>query len=448
MKKPTRVPHQFYGYQMIQNPSNAKFALYVGAADAKSLRDLVSVDNAVTWDSSSGNWCEGGRNRTVIDSHWESILEFLQSNNNERILPNSVIISVAEKGFNFKAFTGMKEIHRTVPGLVTLTGLYHIDVETGDKTAVEEAERYAWVLDGQHRIRAFREWAMPEPYPVNVVIIKQWKGPDYEDAMRHQTYELNMGRPLDNNFKASIRERYNDQVGHQSYRKEIALSWIRADLERRGRVFSSEGVVGASNLRVPYIIQMHTLEKLIEEAFNTDVNLYRNYNLEKLSKTEAGEIGEYLFNFFEGVRLSIGKIHPSHYAYIGSESGVSDCQDYWDLALLSKSLCSRQRLVHNVGLRAVINGLLVAVMGSSPSPKTPQEVADRLKHMEGIPWWEGSLLTKKDDWVSPIAEALKKMFGTLGTNNKSKKHTLQISKRRNDGETDTFKLTCLGDSTA
>ena len=66
------------------------------AADAKFIRDLVSVDNAVSWDESSGNWCSGGRNRTVITSHWESILQFLQSNNNERVLPNSIIISVSE----------------------------------------------------------------------------------------------------------------------------------------------------------------------------------------------------------------------------------------------------------------------------------------------------------------------------------------------------------------
>jgi hypothetical protein len=444
MKKQTKISHEFYGYQMIQNPSNAKFALYVGAADAKPLRDLVSVDNAVNWDSASGNWCTGGRNRTVITSHWESILEFLQSNNNERILPSSIIISVAEAGFKFKPFTEMKEKHRTVPGVITLTGLYHTDPESGEHTPVAEKERFAWVLDGQHRIRAFRGWSMPDPYPVNVVIIKQWKGSDYEDSMRHQTYELNMGRPLDNNFKASIRERYDSQVGHGKYKKEIALSWIRADMESRGEVFSSDGVVGATSLRTPFLLQMHTLEKLIEEAFNTDVNLYNEYNLKTFTKADASKIGEYLFNFFEGVRLSIGKIHSSHYAYIGSEEGVADCKDYWQLAKMSGALAKKQRLVHNVGLRAIVNGLLVDVMTSLPAPSTPQEVADRLVHMEGIPWFDGALLSKKDDWVTAIGEGLNKMFRSIGTKGRSKKYTLEIVKKAKDGTSDAFKLVCLG----
>lgn len=444
MKKPTPIVHEFYGYEMIQNPSNPKFALYVGAADAMPLRDIVSVDNAVTWDNASGNWCTGGRNRTIIDSHWQSILDFLRSNNNERILPNSIIISVAEKGFAFKRFDAMQEKHRTFPGIISLTGLYDIDSDTGEKTPVEEKQRYAWVLDGQHRIRAFRDWTMPEPYPVNVVIIKQWKGPDYEDAMRHQTYELNMGRPLDNNFKASIRERYNSQVGHAEYKKEIALSWIRADLESRGDVFSADGIVGASNLRTPFIIQMHTLERLIEEAFESDVNLYNNYTLSQMDKAQAGEIGQYLFNFFEGVRLSIGKIHSSHYAFLGSDEKVSACATYWDLAKVSSALAAKQRLVHNVGLRAVVQGLLADVMGSIPTPDTPQKVASKLKHLEGIPWFEGALLSKKDDWVAPIADALKKMFSSTGTNNSQRKYVMQVVKRAKDGTNDSFKLTCLG----
>ena len=189
---------------------------------------------------------------------------------------------------------------------------------------------------------------------------------------------------------------------------------------------------------------MHTLEKLIQDAFNADPNLYNNYSLSLLSKEQASEIGEYLFNFFEGVRLSIGKIHKSHYAYIGSDPGISDCKDYWDLVSISSAVAKRQRLVHNVGLRAIVNGLLVDVMGSNPTPETPQEVAEKLKHMEGIPWWDGALLQKKDDWVTPLADALKKMFASIGTGSKTKKYTLQVNKPGSDGNTDTFKLTCLG----
>ena len=50
--------HEFYGYRMIQNQSNERFALYVGAANASILRDIVSTDNAVVWDRASGNWCD------------------------------------------------------------------------------------------------------------------------------------------------------------------------------------------------------------------------------------------------------------------------------------------------------------------------------------------------------------------------------------------------------
>ena len=52
----TLIPHKFYGYKMTQTPSNSKLALYCGAIDAKIIRDVVSVDNAVQWDNSSNIW--------------------------------------------------------------------------------------------------------------------------------------------------------------------------------------------------------------------------------------------------------------------------------------------------------------------------------------------------------------------------------------------------------
>jgi hypothetical protein len=440
----TDIPHQFYGYEMTQNPSNTNFVLYVGAPNAEELRHLVSVDNAVTWDSASGNWCKGGRNRTIVESHWKSIHEFLVSSHDERILPNSIIISVAEEGFNFEPFSGHSVKHRTRPGYITLNGRYHTDLSTGKQTPVDEKDRYAWVLDGQHRIKAFREWAMPDPYPVNVVIIKKWNNIGYEDSMRHQTYELNMGRPLDANFKASIRERYDSQVGHPEYKREIALSWIRADIERRGEVFSPDGIVGGANLRTPFRLQMHTIENLIKEAYSLDDNLQNICSdLDDVSKRQSKDIGEYLFNFFEGVRLSIGKIHPSHYASIGTgHAGIGACKDYWELAKLSAEMARKQKLVHNVGLRAIVNGLLVEVM-SAPTPSTPQDVAKKLKHMEGIPWYDGFLLQKKDDWVLPLAAALKKMYNGKGVNKKGGVYKCQVEKRSKDGTKADFTMTCI-----
>lgn len=423
----TAVPHEFFGYQMIQNPSNPKLALYCGAINAQHLRHIVSVDNPVKWDDSSGTWRSGGKNRLVEESHWRSIQEFLSSTNLEGILPQALVIAVESSAFNFSPFTGVAAVDRVLPGIITIKGSYEVD--PGDPTRqspVAESDRIAWVLDGQHRIMAFRNWSMPDPYPVNVVIIKSWKGDDYEDAMRHQTYELNMGKPLNEDFKAAVREQYKGQIGHRRYKQEIAVSWIRKDLESRGRALSRDGIVGAPRLRTPYVLSMSFVEKIIWMAFDYDKYLKNQYVLEKMSASEVKEVGKYLFDFFEGVRLSIGVLNPNTKGTIGATPEVAAASDYWDIAVHTDA---KQRLLNNVGMKALVRGLLELVMRSASRPQSPDEVAKLLDHMRGIPWHDKNLVAKKDDWVPALASALKTMYESKGTKGSSKKYQLRLEKK-------------------
>lgn len=436
----TRLTHEYYGYRIVQNPSNTKLVLYVCGIDAQVLRDLVSVDNAVKWDDASEVWRSGGRNRTIDDKHWQAIRDFLSSSNQERILPSAIVISVKDDAFAFQPFPKMSAIARVEPGTVKLTGLY--ETKTGGEVrAVEEAQRLAWVLDGQHRIKAFRAWSMPDPYPVNVIIIREWKGADYEDVMRHQTYELNMGRPLSEDFKAAVREQYDRQVGHPDYKKEIARSWIRRDLEGRGRVFSAKGIVGATNLRTPYVITMSFLESLIGVAFEHDSYLKNTYTLEKMDKGEVSAVGKYLYDFYEGVRLSLGLINPATKGTIGTEPSVGKAVDYWDIATGTKH---KQRILHNVGLKAITRALLNRVMRSTSTPQSPQEVADMLDHMRGIPWHNATLQSKKDDWVTALCDSLVTVYESKGTKG-GKKYTLNVQKRDKTGNViDSFTMESFG----
>lgn len=420
----TTLEHEFYGYELIQNPSNAKLHVYVAGIDAQVLRDIVSIDNAVKWDPASGLWRTGGRNRTISEQHWESIRDFLHSSNQERILPSAIVISIDEDAFDFVAHSKMPAISNVVPGVVKLKGRY--ESGTPPLKPVEESDRTAWVLDGQHRIKAFRGWSPPDPYPVNVIIIKRWKGSDYEDVMRHQTYELNMGRPLSDDFKAAVREQYDLQVGHKEYKQEIALSWIRKDLEGRGAVFAPNKIVGATNLRPTYVITMSFLESLICLAFDHDPYLAMKYTLEKMSPGEVKEVGKYLFDFYEGVRLSLGLINPNVKGTIGSGPDVNAAVDYWDIATLPTKY--KQRILHNVGLKAITRGLLSEVMGAT-APQSPQDVASKLAHMRGIPWHDAELQALKDDWVVPLADALKTMYKSTGTDVKKKQYQLILSKK-------------------
>jgi hypothetical protein len=420
----TRIPHTFYGFQLIQNPSNTRMILYVGAIDANIIKHVVSVDNSVRWNAASEDWVERGRNRAIIDKHWKSIRDFLSASNNERILPSPIIISVEADSFNFEPFDSMPTISRVTPGRITITGRYDSD-EHGISQPVEEGERSAWVLDGQHRITAFRNWTMPDPYPINVVIIPAWRGGDFEDTMRHQTYELNMGRPLDDDFKAAIRESYHAQMGHAEYKQEIALSWIRKNIEGRGRVFNTR-IVGAPRLRTPYIIRMSTLENILSYAFDNDDYLKTTYQLDNLSLAQAAEVGKYLFDFYEGVRLSIGVINPHIKGTIGTEPEVDAAIDYWDIANTHK-----QRLLHNVGLKAVTKALLHKVMRDGGSqPQSPIEVAEKLEHMKGIPWHHEQFISCKDDWVNAIAEALMVMYESDGTGSIDRRGERRRSNRR------------------
>lgn len=436
----TRKTFQFYGYELEQNPSNQKLRLYVCGIDAQVLRNVVSVDNAVKWDPASGVWRSGGRNRTIEDKHWQAIRDFLSSSNQERILPSAIVISVKSDAFKFEPFAQMPPIARVTPGIVKIDGLFEADSTNGDLVPVEEAARTAWVLDGQHRIKAFRAWTMPDPYPVNVIVMVEWQGQDYEDVMRHQTYELNMGRPLSEDFKAAIREQYDRQVGHPAYKEQIALSWIRKDIEGRGRVFNPKDIVGATNLRTPYVITLSFLESLIKLAFESDAWLKNNFTLEKIDKNEVSAVGKYLFDFYEGVRLSIGLINPNTKGTIGTEPEVSAAKDYWDIATKTKH---KQRILHNVGLKAITRGLLQEVMRAQTQPQSPQEVADLLDHMRGIPWHHTGLQSKKDDWVAALAEALRAMFHSKGTAG-GKKYTLNVQKRESGNVIDSFTFEAFG----
>jgi hypothetical protein len=436
----TRKTHEFYGYQLEQNPSNTKLKLYVCGIDAQVLRHIVSVDNAVKWDPASGIWRSGGRNRTIDDRHWGAIKDFLSSSNQERILPSAIVISVKSDAFKFEPFTQMPAIARVTPGVVKIDGLY-TTTSGGEVLPVDESARAAWVLDGQHRIKAFRAWTMPDPYPVNVIVIVEWQGGDYEDIMRHQTYELNMGRPLSEDFKAAIREQYDRQVGHPAYKEQIALSWIRKDIEGRGRVFSPKDIVGATNLRTPYVITLSFLESLIKLAFEHDAWLKNNYTLEKIDKNEVSQVGKYLFDFYEGIRLSLGLINPNTKGTIGTDPEVNASVDYWDIATKTKH---KQRILHNVGLKAVTRGLLSPVMRGQVVPQSPQEVADALAHMRGIPWHQAQLQSKKDDWVISLSAALVAMHGSKGTTG-GKKYTLNLQKRDAAGNViDNFTLEAFG----
>jgi hypothetical protein len=260
--------------------------------------------------------------------------------------------------------------------------------------------------------------------------------------MRHQTYELNMGRPLSDDFKAAVREQYDRQVGHREYKRQIALSWIRKDLEGRGPVFSPDGVVGASGLRTPYVVTMSLLERIVQTAFDYDKWLQNTYTLEKMDKQEVSEVGKYLYDFFEGARLSIGLVNPQTKGTIGTEPEVSAANDYWDIATKTKH---KQRLLHNVGLKSLVRGLLNPVMRSDAAPQSPQAVAHMLKHMRGIPWHDQGLQSKKDDWVAPLADALRGMYGGKGTQSASRKHQLRLEKKDASGNTiDQFLLTANG----
>lgn len=440
MAKYTKKAHEFYGYRMIQMPSNQKLSLYCGAIDAKIIRDIVSVDNAVGWDKSSGVWKSGGRNRTILQSHVDAIEQFLSSGVAERLMPSALVISVDEGAFRFDPFPKLSEIANVTPGTLTIDGLYESD-GNGGLVPCPEKDRVGWVLDGQHRVSAFRKWSMPDPYPVNVIVIKAWKGSDYEDVMRHQTYELNMGRPLSEDFKASIREQYDQQIGHKAYRAEIGLSWIRKDMESRGRVFSPEDIVGATNLRTPYVITMSFLESLIQTAFDSDSYLSQKFSLDKLSKSEVQEIGKYLYDFYEGVRLSLGLLNPNTKGTIGTEPEVDVAVDYWDIAVKTEH---KQRILHNVGLKAITKGLLHKVMRGSKQPQSPMEVAEILDHMRGIQWHDNGLQSKKDDWVGPLADALSAMFDSKGTAG-GKQYKLLLRKLdKKQNPIDDFRLDCFG----
>lgn len=414
------------GLEIIQNPNEPHLRMYNGTVDSTDLIDIVSIDNPVSWDANSQTWKNGGRNRTIEAVHWKSIRDYLQSATS--MLPSPIIISVADSAFSFSAHPNQKTLVSGVQaGVISIRAPFLSIV--GQRIPVDEDKRVAWVVDGQHRIKALRE--LRKSMPINVLIIKQWAGPTYDDVMRHQTYELNMGRPLSEDFRAAVREGYKALLGGDSYKREIAVSWIRKDLESRGGAFGPQ-VVGAPKLRTPYKIRMSLVESLIRSAYVYDTHLATNHVLTTLNLGQVKLVGDQLFSFFEGVRLSLGLIAKQHRSNFGGAT------NYWDVATIRNN---PQRLLHNVGLKAITRGLLYEVMRkpgtSGKLPSSPQDVANRLAHMKGIPWHDPQLMGAKDEWVKPLSDALKKMYGDPDGTSKGKVYQLDVTRG-----TQSMTLTC------
>lgn len=410
----------FHGLEVVQNPSQPKQKMFIGTINSLDLADIVSIDNPVAWDTNSQAWKTGGRNRTIEPSHWKSIRDYLQSSTTS-MLPSPIIVSVENSAFKFSPFPQQAVlVHGVRPGVIELKAPFVQVQGQSQPTPVDEDQRVAWVVDGQHRIRAFRD--SRQSMPLNVLIIPKWSGPTYDDVMRHQTYELNMGRPLTEDFRAAVREGYKSLIGGDAYKSEIAVSWIRKDLEVRGGAFGVD-VVGAPKLRVPYKIRMSLVESVVRLAYSQDSYLQTNYPLTSLTSAQVVLVGDYLFNFFEGVRLSLGLIAPMHRAQF------APLQNYWDAATLKSN---SQRLLHNVGLKAVTRALLHDVMRvpgpNGTLPKTPQDVAKRLHKMRGIPWHDSQLLAAKDDWVKPLSNALAAMYADPNGTSSTVPYTLQVTK--------------------
>jgi hypothetical protein len=184
---------------------------------------------------------------------------------------------------------------------------------------------------------------------------------------------------------------------------------------------------------------MSFLESLISLAFDSDSYLKTNFTAQKMDQQEVETVGKYLFDFYEGVRLSIGLINPNVKGTIGTDPEVADAVDYWDIATKTKH---KQRILHNVGLKAITRGLLPQVMGNNLR-QGPQDVAAALDHMRGIPWHSTILQSKKDDWVVPLAEALRAMYQSNGTRG-GKKYTLNVQKLNKGNVIDSFFLEANG----
>ena len=135
-----------------------------------------------------------------------------------------------------------------------------------------------------------------------MIIIQRWKGADYEDVMRHQTYELNMGRPF-SEIQGSIREQYDSQVGHNAYRSRSA-EWIGGIWRARGPVFSPSNWSEHESAK-PIVITLSFLESIIKLAFHQDPYLATKYPALQVDQSEVKQVGKYLFDFYEGVRLSM-----------------------------------------------------------------------------------------------------------------------------------------------
>ena len=127
--------------------------------------------------------------------------------------------------------------------------------------------------------------------------------------------------------------------------------------------------------------------------------------------------------------MSIGLLNPQNKGQISPDPIISNLSDYWELAL--NGFKKKQKLVHNVGLKAITIALLEQVMGSNPKPQSPMEVKDLLWHMRGIAWHQDELLNVKDDYVEPIARELDRMYkDPTGVDNpRTGRFDLNISKQ-------------------
>jgi len=333
--------------------SAAETPLFLFSADAKTICQQVGVKR-MTWQGSQ--YEPEGFQRYLDTGRVTQIAVYL---NNNRILPNALVVAFKKDTLTFDAFTGLSNDPIQV-GKITLNG--KLLQSEGETHPFPEGERIGYVIDGQHRMKAIESSIVEEgTFPI---VISAYCGVDTKFQLS-QFYALNQTVRISASHLALLRTMLKIFLPPKEAHKQ-AISNVRELLQNKeGSPFEPGVYMKVSKILKGGNLDVTVVERMIDRAIQGTSLKYKwnPVDASQIPDADFEYIAKKLFVFWKAIQETF--------------------QSYWG------KKPREQRLFSAIGLYTLIEFFDQVMTGIDVvSASAIPTVKDRIKPLADLRWDE------------------------------------------------------------